>query len=217
MEGRIGQFDDEALSLLKKAGCITVGYGVESLSPKMLKIMNKTKDPQKYIASALDTIQKTLKEDMHATLAFVLGMPGETKSTLEETMNIIRKLPLRNEKLHFRLGVPLAYTGTLLDKQLHDPQFVEEYGVRILDENDWEKAYIPRLTLLFDPSRELSAAEMTDIFINFLHELYPHTALGKERPEGGGFLDKKEISADTLAILAAIFRKMIERYSLKEQ
>ena len=41
----------------------------------------------------------------------------------------------------------------------------KEHGVRVIAENDWERAYIPRYTMLFDPSRELPASKMVDFFL----------------------------------------------------
>ncbi|KYK32889.1 MAG: hypothetical protein AYK19_14760 [Theionarchaea archaeon DG-70-1] len=168
IESRIGWFDEETLSLMKKAGCMSIAYGVESLSPKMLAIMNKTKDPRKYITSVFDTVEKTLTQGIHTGLLFLLGMPGETHSTVEETIHLMKKLPLDSKILHYRISLPAVLPGTLLDKQVHDPEVVEEYGLTLLGENDWEKAYFPRHTLLFNPSRELSAAEMTDIYLDIV-------------------------------------------------
>jgi len=163
---RIGQFNDEVLTLMKKAGCSSIGFGVESLSPKMLRMMNKTSDPQKYIASVFDTTEKTLGADIGVMLFNILGMPGETPSTIEEALDSIKKLPLESENLRIHFSLAFPFKGTLLDEQIHDPQFVEEHGVRILDECDWEKSYIPLFTLLFDPSRGLSASEVVTIYLD---------------------------------------------------
>ncbi len=213
IEGRIGQFDDEALSLMKKARCNNIAYGVESLSPKMLTIMNKTRNPHEYINSVFDTVEKTLERDMHAALLFIFGMPGETPSTIEETLNSIRKLSIENRNLHLKLGLPVILRGTDLDEQTHDPQFIEKYGVRILDENDWEKAYIPRYTQLFDPSRELSASEMTDIYMNFTYGTGGLTASFGKQVEAyetiKAILNKNEISPEDLARMSIIYRKIL--------
>lgn len=163
---RIGQFNHELLTLMKKAGCSRIGFGVESLSPKMLRMMNKTRDPQKYIASVFDTVKNTLRADMDVMLFNILGMPGETPSTIKEALNSIKKLPLENKNLHIHFSLAFPFKGTLLDEQIHDPQFVEKHGVRILDECDWEKSYIPLFTLLFDPSKKLSASELVDIYLD---------------------------------------------------
>jgi radical SAM superfamily enzyme YgiQ (UPF0313 family) len=170
VEARVGQFDQEALSLMKEAGCISVGYGVESFSPKMLTFMNKTKDTKKYIDSVFDTVEKTKNAGIQPGLFFLFGLPGETPETLQETVEMIKKLPTIDDE-DFHIGPSLAhpYPATLLDEQIHDPAFIEEHGVKVLDENDWEKGYIPRLTVLFDPSRELSAAQVADFYMDLVH------------------------------------------------
>jgi anaerobic magnesium-protoporphyrin IX monomethyl ester cyclase len=202
IEGRVGQFDAEALSLMKKSGCIAIAYGVESLSPNMLTIMNKAKNPHTYITSVFQTVQNTLQAGIHAALLFLLGLPGETPSTIEETLTAVRKLPLEEESLHVKVCLPAVLSGTSLDKQLHNPHFIEEYGTRLLGENHWEKSYFPRHTLLFDPSRELSAFEMTDIFLDIIHGtrgIPPSLEKQLEKfEEVGAILEQDEISADNL-------------------
>lgn len=203
LEARIGQFDDEALSLMKKAGCVSMAYGVESLSPKMIKMMNKTGNPQKYIASVFDTVKRMLKVDMQTVMFFILGMPGETPSTIEETLNSVRNIPLENERIHIEFGLAYSLSKTELNNQIHDPQFTEKYGVRILDEYSWEKAYIPRFTLLFNPSRELSASELTEIFLDIIRGTRGiPTPLEKQLEtfeDTREILGKDEISPDELA------------------
>jgi radical SAM superfamily enzyme YgiQ (UPF0313 family) len=209
VEVRIGQFDTEELSLMKKAGCITIGYGVESLSPEMLKMMKKTRNPQKYISSFFDTVEKTLREDLNAVLIFLFGLPGETHSTIEESLDLIKKLPLENEKLHLKIGLPVALRGTLLDEQIHDPQFVEEHGIRILDEYVWEKAYLPRFTQLFDPSRDLSASEITD-YIYGTGSITAHLGRQLETYEEIRTMpDRDEISPKNLAEWSNFYRKIL--------
>ncbi len=78
---------------------------------------------------------------------------------------LIKRTPLGNKNLHVQFGLAHPFAGTELDRQIHDPDFVKEHGSRIIAENDWEKAYIPRYSMLFDPSRELSASKMVDIFL----------------------------------------------------
>lgn len=210
---RIGQFNHDELALLKKAGCITIGYGVESLSPKMLKMMNKTRDPQKYINAVFDTVEKMINTQMHAMLTFILGLPGETPYTIEETLTSLKNLPLESEYIHLKLGLPVVLRKTLLDAQIHDPEYAEKYGVTILDEYDWEKAYLPRFTMLFNPSKELSASQLTDIFLDLIHGArgFPGS-LGKHPEvfkEVGAILYKDEITPEELAEWSRIYRRIV--------
>jgi hypothetical protein len=210
---RIGQFDTEELALLKKAGCVTIGYGVESLSRTMLTMMNKTKDPDTYIMSVSDTVKKMIKAKMHAMLTFILGLPGETRETIKETLHSLQVLPVENPYIHLKLGLPVALRKTLLDKQIHDPEFTEKYGIIIHDEYDWEKAYLPRFTPLFDPSKELSASELADIFLDLLHgeggfpgSLGKHPEVFKEVES---ILYKDQIAPEELAEWSRIYRRIV--------
>jgi radical SAM superfamily enzyme YgiQ (UPF0313 family) len=216
VEGRVGQFNAETLSLMKKAGCTTIGYGAESLSPKMLTLMNKTKTPQQYIQSVFETVDKTLKSGIHTALILILGMPGETVATVEETLTTIRNLPLEHENLHLKIGLPAILRGTALYDQVHDPAFVKKHGVIILDDNDWEKAYLPRYTMLFDPSKELSASEMTNIFLETVKGGYGLSAsFGKQvglYNDIKAFVGKDEISPEELAALGRYLRKVVTTY-----
>ena len=210
---RIGQFNADVLALMKKAGCVTIGYGVESLSPKMLNMMHKTRDPHQYITAVADTAAKMVKAKMHAMLTFILGLPGETPTTIEETVTAIKKLPCENEYIHLKVGFPVALSKTLLDTQIHDPAFAAKYGVTILDEYTWEKGYLPRFTPLFNPSRELSAAHLTDIFLDLIHGArgFPGS-LGKHPEvfkEVGAILYKEQITPVQLAEWSRIYRKVV--------
>ncbi|MGD2250316.1 MAG: radical SAM protein [Candidatus Methanofastidiosia archaeon] len=212
-EARVGQFSHEELTLMKQSGCITIGYGVESLSPKMLTIMNKTKTPGQYIDSVKTTVEKTLAKNIHTVLLFILGMPGETHTTLQETLTAIKNLPLTHEKLHIKFGLPDILPGTALDFAVHNPHHAEQLGVVIHEENTWHNAYIPRFTLLFDPSHTLSAADMTDTFLNLMHGTDSVTAsFGKQLekfPLIQKIIDKGIISPADLANLGNIYRKAV--------
>lgn len=217
VESRIGQFTEEYLLQMKKAGCFTIGYGVESLSPTMLKTMNKTRDPHTYIKSVFKTVEKMLKVDMHAVLLFILGMPGETSTTLEETVNQVKKLPLESPNLHLQFGLPVPLRGTELEAQIHDPDFVKKHGLEILDEFDWEKNYLPRFTMLFNPSRELSASEMTKAFLDIVSGIHRVSASLERQAElyeeVRTILDRDQITPEELAQWGAIYRKITTHMS----
>jgi radical SAM superfamily enzyme YgiQ (UPF0313 family) len=216
VEARVGQFDEESLSLMKKAGCISVGYGVESFSPQMLTLMNKTANPHKYIASVYDTVEKTKNAGIQPGLFFLFGLPGETPRTLKETIELILKLPtIHDEDFHIGPSLAHPYPSTLLDEQLHDPAFVEEYGVRILDENDWEKGYIPRLTMLFDPSREMSASQMADFYLDLVHGNLGVPVIEKRLEafkDVRNLSEKDEVSVDDFARYVKILRRIASEH-----
>ncbi|MBU7010556.1 MAG: B12-binding domain-containing radical SAM protein [Theionarchaea archaeon] len=215
IEARVGQFDEEELALMNEAGCMSIGYGVESLSPEILKTMKKTEHPQQYITTVFDTIEKTLTHNIQAVMFFLFGIPGETPETIQETLTRMKAFPLEKENLHIALSLAHPLRGTLMEKQIHDPQFVEEHGLKILDENEWEKAYIPRLTLLFDPSKTLSASQLADIYLDLVHGNLGIPAFEKQLEvfrEVRTILDKEEISPQELAKWSRIFRQVVSAH-----
>jgi len=71
----------EILREMKSAGCCEVNYGLESGSQSMLDVMDKvTKVECNYNA-----LKWTVANKLNTCLQFVLGMPGESSKTIQET------------------------------------------------------------------------------------------------------------------------------------
>jgi anaerobic magnesium-protoporphyrin IX monomethyl ester cyclase len=87
-ETRVDAVDKELLEIMRKAGCITVWYGVESGSVKILEKMHK-KINREQVKDAFKLTQKT---GMMTIASAVIGFPGETKETAWETINFINSL-----------------------------------------------------------------------------------------------------------------------------
>ena len=85
--GRSGLDTYETYVKLKKAGCETVAWGIESGSQKMLDLMNKDTTVEKN----LQVIEWAKKAGLISRAFFVLGHPGETKETIEETKAFIER------------------------------------------------------------------------------------------------------------------------------
>ena len=78
---RVNTINPESIKKMKDAGCISIQYGMESGSQKMLDIMEKvTKVEQNY-----NTVKWMTENKLFMTVALVIGMPGETPDTIEET------------------------------------------------------------------------------------------------------------------------------------
>lgn len=70
-----------------QSGCISIFFGFESASQKMLDSMNKKHIADKYKITA-EIMHKT---GIPANASFILGAPGETEETLNETINFIKE------------------------------------------------------------------------------------------------------------------------------
>ncbi|MCK4364489.1 MAG: B12-binding domain-containing radical SAM protein [Thermoplasmatales archaeon] len=77
----------DMVKLAKKAGCTDLAIGIESASPKVLKIINKQIDLDK----AKDYIQFLNKTGIGVRVHFILGLPGEPDDIVKQTLNFINK------------------------------------------------------------------------------------------------------------------------------
>lgn len=77
--------DKEAIELMAEAGCEGVFLGVESGSAPILKAMNKSARPEHYY----EAIPSLKKVGIETYASLVIGFPGETYNTVEETMQFI--------------------------------------------------------------------------------------------------------------------------------
>lgn len=80
------QFTDrEMVELMKESGCEGVFLGFESGSPQILKNMNKAATVEKY-REGMDLLKEY---DITTYGSFIIGFPGETYETVNETIDFI--------------------------------------------------------------------------------------------------------------------------------
>jgi len=102
--GRIDTITEEMLKMMKKAGCYMIRVGIESSSQEILDRIKKGIT----IAQVVKTLKLTKKMGIKIHASYVLGLPGETKETLKETVKFAIKLD--NDYSQFSMAVP--YPGT---------------------------------------------------------------------------------------------------------
>ena len=103
--------DDELVTLMEQAGCKEVSLGFESGCEKIFTIMNK-----RFSLEDVQTGSKRFGDHgIHRIGFLLLGGPGETKETVEESLAFVDALRL--EEIHITVGVriypftPLAKTA----------------------------------------------------------------------------------------------------------
>jgi len=123
---RVDCVDRELLRAMRQAGCRRIVFGIESFSNRILKLMNKNYDA----AQALEMVNYAQGLGIEIKCQIILGFPGETESTLKETMSHIRRL---------RKGVfcnPMIfhmYSGSDIYDKIRDRGLV--------DDQQWMKGY----------------------------------------------------------------------------
>jgi len=120
---RVNTVDPEILSEMKSAGCYAISFGIESGNPEMLKRVRKgiTLDQARYAVNCCK------KAGIRTHASFMVGLPGETHQTLNDTLNFAESLDIEYG-FHFLSPFP----GTTLREEIQD------YDLEILT-NDWEK------------------------------------------------------------------------------
>ena len=85
---REGMIDDEFMAKLKKSGCYLLSFGAESGCPRLLKKMKKDIEPVDVINSA----KSALRHGIIPQYSFMIGLPGETRPEMMETLALIDRL-----------------------------------------------------------------------------------------------------------------------------
>ncbi len=127
---RDGLIDDEFLAKLKESGCYLLSFGAESGCPRILTKIKKDIMPEDVLRSA----KMSLRHDIIPQYSFMIGLPGETKSEMFESLRLIDKLVALSDKVQI-LG-PQAfrpYPGSPLYEEClasgwRSPQTLDEWA-----------------------------------------------------------------------------------------
>ena len=103
--------DTELVELMRRAGCRQISFGFESGSDRMLRSLNKQFDKRE-----VGAVSKMFAEAGIERMGFLLlGGPGETKDSVEESLSFADSLSLETMKITIGLRIypqsPLARTA----------------------------------------------------------------------------------------------------------
>lgn len=107
--GRVDTVTEEMLKKMKEAGCYTIRYGVESSSQEILNLARKGTT----VAQIIKARELTKKAGIEFHAAYTLGLPGETKESMEKTIDFAVKLD--SDYAQFAIAMP--YPGTELYRE----------------------------------------------------------------------------------------------------
>lgn len=101
---RVDVVDDKLIKIMKKAGCHTILFGVETANEGVLRDMNK--------GYTLDDVRKTFKlckdYGIRTLATYIIGLPGETKEDIKKTIEFA--VSLDSDFVSFNTLVPRAGT-----------------------------------------------------------------------------------------------------------
>jgi len=132
---RIDRVDEELLKVMKNHGCNFIAYGIESGNEEVLKNMNKkiTKDMIR------KTIKLTKKVGIPIRGYFMVGLWGDTKESINDTIKFAKELDL--DIATFTMMVPLPNTLDY-ERACKQANFQKEY---------WKTRMFPEFNFLDDP------------------------------------------------------------------
>lgn len=120
---RVDTISEDLLKTMKDAGCITMFLGVESADQQVLNQVNKKTN----IAKIKQTFALTKKYGMRTIASVVLGMPGDTQSSIKNTINFVKTL----EPSYAVFSLATPYPGTDF--------YIKAASENLIKINDWSK------------------------------------------------------------------------------
>jgi len=109
---RVNTIDDEILSLMKKAGCSLIAFGLESGSNESLRKMKKNTT----IEDNYNAVQMAKKAGLNTFGFYIMGFPWETFSDFELT----KKAMFKNDTDFVELHIATPFVGTEFYNILRD-------------------------------------------------------------------------------------------------
>ncbi len=106
---RLDTVDGDLLTLMRRAGCESMCYGIDSGSRRTLAFIRKKIDPD-----ILGTrVEETTSQGMVPTLSFVIGFPEEERSDVDATLTLALRTGLHGNSNPL-LQIPTVLPGTEL-------------------------------------------------------------------------------------------------------
>lgn len=130
--GRVDMVTPEVLKAMKDAGCWQIWYGIESGSQEILERIKKE--------TTIEQIERAVNLTHQAGISpcgfFMIGNPGETKETLQQTIDLALRLPL--DEAHFSFVTPFPGSELYLHAREYG-SFNDEWKLM----NGWRPLFVP--------------------------------------------------------------------------
>lgn len=156
---RVDTVDKNLLKEMKKAGCISIDYGVESGNPETLKKIKK--------GFTLEKVENALREThevgINSMVNFMHGFPWETTNDLNITRRFIKKIRPWVDSI-MPAGIVIPFPKTELYEEYKDTYNLENWWLKgnILDKGKGIKVSQPFFERIF-----FSYYTLKDNFFNY--------------------------------------------------
>ena len=140
-QGRINTVDRELLKYMKEAGCVSLGYGIESGSQHILGLMNKKQNAEEIV----NALNMTVEVGIEPIPQWMFGYPGEDERSVKETKSTL-------SRINFPMNPSFIFTplpGTqIFDRAIKDGLIKDkiEYYKKLSDGYDPRNPYFINFT-----------------------------------------------------------------------
>lgn len=154
---RVDRIDADIIRSLKKAGCVTVAYGIETASPVMLEELGKNTT----VEQIRNALRLTIGAGLGIRVYLMMGCFGETRETIFETVNLLNEFKLSGS---FNIVTPIP--GTVLFEQAVARGKIKEPIESLLEKwCKWQDDVIVPLTDHLSPEQLFALKEEAELAI----------------------------------------------------
>jgi anaerobic magnesium-protoporphyrin IX monomethyl ester cyclase len=123
------RMSDDEVRLLGESGVSHMGFGTESTSADVLKLMNKR---HQHLNEMYETARKAALGGIHVTFNLIFGYPGETEANRIETLRTMSDIARQFWNVSFSPNIFTPYPGIPIWPQLREmgmrePQSLQEW------------------------------------------------------------------------------------------
>lgn len=128
----ISRLDNNFLDLMERSGCYAVFMGIESAHRDTLNILHKRLKPEDVVKS----VELLVNHNIAPILSYIVGIPGESAESVEETLEQCRYLKMRySNRIEVQIQFYCPFPGASLHKEAlklgyEDPKTVLEWNQR---------------------------------------------------------------------------------------
>lgn len=135
---RVTGINEQIARMMKEAGCQRVYLGLETGCQETLQLMNK----KTTIEEGIEAVHQFNKAGIEVAAFFIVGYPGESISSIEETFKLALALPLDN----ISFNVPFPLPGSSLFERVGtvdmDKDWVEENEVTFVYNSEFDPNWL---------------------------------------------------------------------------
>jgi anaerobic magnesium-protoporphyrin IX monomethyl ester cyclase len=125
---RVESADEKLFMAMRNAGCYRVAFGFESGNDEVLKRFGK--GGKASLAKGREAVAAARAAGIDTAGFFMVGLSPDTESTMQQTIDYARTLPLD----FLKFGIAIAFPGTPMFKEYRQKGLVRSY--------DWDEYFI---------------------------------------------------------------------------